>query len=83
MQYLEASNIEIVPASGDLAEEVRQGKVKMGLILTEEYAQAFREGRPAPVQLVMDTSRQSNLLVMNRVIRLIETYRRAVLTRSS
>ncbi|WP_298004385.1 MULTISPECIES: ABC transporter permease [Anaerolinea] len=78
MQYLEASNIEIVPASGDLAEEVRQGKVKMGLILTEEYAQAFREGRPAPVQLVMDTSRQSNLLVMNRVIRLIETYSRQV-----
>lgn len=78
MQYLEASNIEIVPASGDLAEEVRQGKVKMGLILTEEYAQAFREGRPAPVQLVMDTSRQSNLLVMNRVIRLIETYSKQV-----
>ncbi len=80
MQYLEANQIEILPASENLVEEVRQGKVKMGLIITEEYARAFQEGRPAPIQLVMDTSRQSNLPVMNKVINLLQGYSRSVTT---
>ncbi|WP_322508821.1 ABC transporter permease [Anaerolinea sp.] len=74
MQYLEANNIEIIPAHEFLVEDVRQGKVKMGLIITEEYAQAFREGRPAPLELVMDTSRQMNLLLMSKVTQLIQRY---------
>lgn len=78
MQYLEANNIEIIPADENLVEQVRQGKVKMGLIIPEEYAQAFREGRPAPVELVMDTSRQTNLIVMSKVTQLIQTYSKEV-----
>lgn len=74
MKYLEANNFDIIPASENLVEEVRQGKVKMGLIITEEYAQAFREGRPAPLELVMDTSRSTNLVVVSKVTQLIQLY---------
>jgi sodium transport system permease protein len=45
------------------------------LVIPPEYPDAFRQGIPAPVQLVMDTSRQSASASMQRVNRLLSSYR--------
>lgn len=75
MEYLRQNNVEILPAPADPAAAVREGSEDVVLIIPAEYPEAFRKGDPAPVELVMDTSRQSASASMQRVNGLLSGYR--------
>lgn len=64
--FLEAE-ARIVPAPADPAAAVRAGDVDAVLVIPPEFGARLREGKPAPVQLVVDESRQQSLPVVDAV----------------
>jgi len=76
--FLEQNNVELVPAPEDPEGAVREGDVEAVLIIPEDYGEAFQSGKPAPVQLVVDSSRQSSLDFIQRARELLYTYGQTV-----
>lgn len=74
MSFLRQSNVEIVVAPADPERAVREGEEEVVLIVPEEYEQLLRAGRPAPVRLVLDDSRQSSIGSVQRARLLLERY---------
>lgn len=75
IEYLKQNNVEIVDAPADPAAAVREGLEDVVLIIPAGYPEAFRAGNPAPLELVMDTSRQSASASMQRIRGLLSGYR--------
>jgi sodium transport system permease protein len=75
VEFLRQNNVEVVPAPADPAAAVREGREDIIMLIPPEYPEAFRQGIPAPVQLVMDTSRQSATASMQRARSLLAGYR--------
>jgi sodium transport system permease protein len=57
---LKENNVNIQPAPANPAAAVREGEVNVVLLITGDYGKALAEGRPAPVKLVLDSTRQSS-----------------------
>ncbi len=74
VNFLRAHNVNIKPAPADPQAAVRNGDVKLVLVIPASYAAAFSRGEPATLQLVVDTSRQSSSGDINRANRLIDSY---------
>ena len=74
VQFLEENGVRVQPAPADPEGEVRSGNVDAVLIIPEAYEAAFERGQPATVRLVQDSSRQSALLSVQRVERLLAAY---------
>lgn len=72
--FLEQHNviIEAPPPDAELA--VSSGEQDIVLIVPESFGEAFREGRPAPIRLVLDDSRNSALTAIQRALALLQTY---------
>jgi sodium transport system permease protein len=74
IQFLEQNGVEIQEPPADPEEAVRNGDLDMVLIIPEDYGEDFSAGRPATVQVVLDSSRQSSSGFLQRARRLIEAY---------
>ena len=57
----------IVDAPADPEAAVRAGDFDAVLVIPPEFGARLREGRPAPVQLVVDESRQQSMSVVNAI----------------
>jgi sodium transport system permease protein len=66
----------IVPAPADPEGAVRAGEADAVLVIPAEYGARLREGRPAPVQLVVDESRQQSAGVVAAVRALLDAWGR-------
>jgi len=78
IQFLEQNNVEILPAPADPEGEVRAGNYEVVIIIPEGYGQDFTAGQPATVQLVLDDSRQSASVSIQRARSLLESYSRQI-----
>jgi sodium transport system permease protein len=67
LAFLEAGGAEIVDPPADPQAAVRAGDVELVLIVPPEYPERLREGRPAPVRLVVDESRRNASSPIDRV----------------
>ena len=76
--FLEENNVELLAAPEDPESAVREGEVEAVLIISEDYGEAFLAGEPAPVWLVVDTSRQASLDFIQRVRTLLYTYSQTI-----
>ncbi len=74
IQYLQQHNVQILPAPADPEVAVRNGDVKLVLIITEKYGGQFQSGQPAALQLVIDSSRQASTADISRANRILEGY---------
>jgi sodium transport system permease protein len=74
MQYLTEHDVEVLPAPEDPEQAVRSGTAPAVLVLGPEYPERFREARPAPLELMIDNSRQDSHGKLRRVRRAIEAY---------
>jgi len=74
IQFLEQQNVEIVAAPADPQAAVRNGDEAVVLIIPAEYGEDFTAGRPAEVQLIRDSSRQSASPTVSRARSLLSTY---------
>lgn len=74
IQFLEQQNVIILPAPADPEAAVRSGEVDVVLVIPAGYGADFAAGQPATVQLVLDNSRQSATLTINRTERVLRAY---------
>jgi sodium transport system permease protein len=74
IQFLEQQNVEIVAAPADPQAAVRNGDEAVVLVIPAEYGEDFTAGRPAEVQLIADSSRQSASPTVNRARNLLSLY---------
>jgi sodium transport system permease protein len=72
--YLKSNNIEVVAPPADPEAAVRESEEDIVLVILPEYPAAFRKGEPAPLRLVVDTSRQSAAATIMRMSRLLSQY---------
>ena len=78
VQFLEQQNATLVPGPADPETAVRNGDVELVLVILEDYPADFSAGRPAAVQIVADSSRQSASLAVNRTRGLLDAYSRQI-----
>lgn len=73
-QFLEQNNVILKPAPANPEEAVRNGDVEVVLVIPPGYGEDFDAGRPAPVQLIVDTSRTSAMPSAGRARDLLNAY---------
>lgn len=77
MQFLRQNQAEIVAGPDDLEQAqawVKSGEHSLVLLIGEQYAEALRGGRPAPVRLVSDNSDSQTAKDVNRLRLLLQGY---------
>ncbi|HLF91395.1 MAG TPA: ABC transporter permease [Anaerolineales bacterium] len=74
IEFLEQNNVEILNPPADPQESVRVGDYDVILIVPEGYGDDLQNGIPATVQLVVDASRQSSQVEVDRTERLLDSY---------
>lgn len=74
IKFLEQSNIVLIGAPANPEEAVKNGDQAMVLVIPETYQEEFRQGIPASVQLIADSSRQSTMASVERLRRAISQY---------
>ena len=74
ISFLMENNVEIVEAPADPTTAVREGNEDVVLIIAPEYPDAFRKGEPAPVQVIVDSSRTIAQASTSRVRGLLNSY---------
>lgn len=74
IDYLEQNNVTINPAPADPATAVRGGDVDVVLVIPEDYAERFSNGRPASVELILDDSAQSAAVAVGRTSELLDRF---------
>lgn len=74
MTYLRQRNVNILPAPEDPEAAVREGEVAVVLVIPAEYGEELAAGRPAPMRLVMDSSRTSASTAIQRARGLVNGY---------
>ena len=76
--FLEQRGVKVnsPPENPELA--VRNGDLEIALEIVPEYPQDFRNGKPATVRLIIDSSRQSSIAEIERIRRIMEGYNELV-----
>ncbi len=72
--HLTSQDVSLVPPPADPEGAVRRGELDLVLEIPEDFAPAFRDGRPAPLRLIVDTSRPATRTSPRRLQRLLRTY---------
>lgn len=74
VEFLRQHNTEIQKAPANPQQAVKDGSVDVVLVIPKDYATAFRAGKPAMVQLIMDQSKDSAQKNINRARYLLQNY---------
>ena len=74
IRFLEQRDVIVEPAPSNPEAAVKSGDVNVVLIIPAEYAENFSSSHTANVRLVIDSSRQSAQVDVNRIQDLLETY---------
>lgn len=72
--FLSQNGAQILPAPADPRVAVSEGNLEAVLIIPKDYGQAFTHSEPATVQLVLDSSRTSNSITIQRLNGLLSAY---------
>lgn len=72
--FLEQRGVIIEDAPSDPEASVLEGDVEIVLVIPDSYGEDFSAGRPAQVQLILDSSRQSTVGTISRTQQLLESY---------
>ncbi len=78
VDFLMEHNVELIDAPADAVQQVRDGILDVVLIIPRDYPEKFRAGQPAPLEMIMDTSRQSGIAARSRVMELVNGYSRQI-----
>lgn len=75
---LRAYGIEAEPAPADIEDRIRAQDEDLALVIDPEFAEDWRAGKPAKVDVVTDTTRRNADVAVARVTRVIEGYGKTV-----
>jgi sodium transport system permease protein len=74
VRFLESRGAVVVEAPADVDEAVRRGTLEVALRVPEKYAEDFRKGRPARVEVIYDSSRERSRSRVDRARSLVGEY---------
>ena len=74
VRFLKQHNVIVEPAPSNPESAVKSGDTNVVLIIPKEFAEDFSSSKTATVQLVLDSSRQSAQVDVNRIQELLEMY---------
>jgi sodium transport system permease protein len=74
IRFLEQNNVVVLPAPENPRQEVRNGNMDLVIIIPEQYGESFSAGQPARVEMVVDSSRQSAMMNVERARQLLDNY---------
>ncbi len=74
MAFFERYGAHITEAPADYEERVKDGKLDVVVVIGDDFAEMFEGGRPAPLSLVLDSSRTKAHARAMRVRRLLDAY---------
>lgn len=80
IKFLAQNNVRILPAPDDPESKVQAGSHDVVLIIPASHPEDFTAGRPATVRVVVDQSRQSSGVTIQRLQRLLESYNHQIAT---
>ena len=72
--WLASSGIEAVEAPADLDDALREQRVDVGLRISEGFAEDWRAGRPALVEIMLDSSQRDSGIPGRRLTAALATY---------
>ncbi|MEX2498614.1 MAG: ABC transporter permease [Wenzhouxiangellaceae bacterium] len=78
VDWLERQGVIIEPAPEDPEKAVREEQEEVVLRIPEDYAEAWNEGRPAPVEIIADRSLRYTGTTISRVNNYLSTYNRQI-----
>jgi len=78
IDFLYSHNIDAVTAPEDVEAAVRRGDVPVALEIMPDFANALREGRPAPLTLYVNDADKDSTKAARRISALIEGYERTL-----
>jgi sodium transport system permease protein len=78
IKFLATQNIVAIPAPADLDAAIQQQDFDVGLIIAADYAKQWKEGQPALVEIVQDSTRRDAEIPSRRVRAALEGYSRQV-----
>ncbi|MGB8647043.1 MAG: ABC transporter permease [Anaerolineae bacterium] len=78
VQFLAQNGATIQSAPADPEAAVREGNAEVVLVIPPDYGKAFTTGQPASVRLIIDQSRQTALVSIERARQLLSGYSREV-----
>jgi len=74
IQYLQQNNVTLLDSPSDPEAQVRAGDLTLAIVIPPDYSQAFETGEPAPLKIILDTSRQTAMRDIQRARTLIAGY---------
>jgi sodium transport system permease protein len=78
LAFLEQHDVEILEPPADPEAAVKAGEHDVVLIVPEDFAEAFRDSRPATVVVVQDDSNNASLQAIRRAEALLYAYSRQI-----
>lgn len=72
--FVKRFGVEVTPAPADVEEKVRDGTFDAALILSEDYEERWRAGRPAELDLLTDSSRRAAASQVARAKQVLNAY---------
>jgi sodium transport system permease protein len=78
IEYFEQNNVEILDPPAEPEESVRVGDHDVILVISEGYGENLEKGLPAKVELIVDDSRQSSGVDIDRTERLLDSYNQQI-----
>jgi len=74
IRFLESHDVITMPAPADPETAVKVGDVDVVLVIPEKFSEEFSSSKPATVQLVLDSSRQTSMVNILRIQTLLDGY---------
>ncbi|MBT2750159.1 MULTISPECIES: ABC transporter permease [unclassified Lysobacter] len=78
IKFLATQNIVAIPAPADLDAAIQSQDSDVGLIISKDYARDWKDGQPALVEIVQDSTRRDAEIPSRRVRAALEGYSRQV-----
>lgn len=72
--FLQQHGVDVQTASSNLQAQVRDGTYAVALVIPPEYSEAVRSGKMASLDLIVDSSRQSAAVAIERTRSLLQAY---------
>ncbi|MFT7214550.1 MAG: sodium transport system permease protein [Granulosicoccus sp.] len=78
MEFLYSNNIDAIDAPTDVQKSVRYGEVLVVLEIGDDYSEALRNGRPAPLTLHVNSANKDSSKAARRVTAILSVYERTL-----
>ena len=74
MEFLYSNNIDATPAPDNVEKRVRSGDIPVALEIKDDFAQALRDGSPAPLTLHVNNADKDSTKAARRVASVLTVY---------